>query len=131
MDLADTYSFPLGHDLMRQYAGTTASIHFGTKGVSLTHCMHQSCPVTSKLSDQFIPVKYRALFINIPPGCVPWPMIEAHVRSTLRMVERFIADDELKSQELAVFRRKALDHRAKMKSMTSTINEINDVVRKL
>jgi hypothetical protein len=45
---------------------------------------------TQKMSDQFIPDKYRKLFTNIPSGFVPMPVIERHVQDTLRIVIPFI-----------------------------------------
>jgi hypothetical protein len=139
MDLAEyTYAFPIGYEVERQYAGSTASVHFGQDGVKVSLHMWRSAPQTVKISDQFIPLKYRVLFTNVPGGCVPYTQVVVHVKSTLRIVERLINDEHVKSKELADIlyhlrraNQERNDHRAKMKSMASTINEINDVLRKL
>ena len=120
--------FPLGHDCMRHYAGSTASINFRKDGVFLITAMHQSAPSTQKMSDQFIPDKYRKLFTNIPSGFVPMPVIHTHVQDTLRIVIPLIEEDLIRNGEIQTMKKDLFDHRKSFNAMTATVEEIKSVL---
>jgi hypothetical protein len=121
-------SFQLGHDCMRHYAGSTASINFRKDGVFLITAMHQSVASIQKMSDQFIPDKYRKLFTNIPSGFVPMPVIEIHVRDTLRIVISLIEDDLIRNGEIQTMMKELSGHHKRIHAMTATVEEIQSVL---
>jgi hypothetical protein len=124
-------SFPLGHDCMRHYGGSTASINFRKDGVFLITAMHQSAPSTQKMSDQFIPDKYRKLFTNIPSGFVPMPIIDRHVQDTLRIVIPLIEEELIINGEIQTMKKELSGHRKRIHAMTATVEEIQGVINSI
>ena len=121
--------FPLGHDCIRHYGGSTASIQFKSNGVWLQTQMHQSAPSLYKVSDVCIPMMYRQLFTNIPCGFVPMPVIHNHVTDTLHMIIPLIDSDMRKKQEITSLREELSGHHKRIKDMTTTVEEIQHVLK--